>query len=312
LTRLFKNKSEALQVLKVNNENAKSVMKNITNIKPKHYMYHSVLILIQELEKLQINRIRDLTFNAIMDKDGKNIAIALDKINGFSKTSKTSFTNTASGTNVFSPNNAGQAIQSPSHAFFFGGDLPAVYEPFLPPVEGEGVYSLVLDLDETLVHYFDMGPDSHFLIRPGCNKFLTELSKYYELVIFTAAMQDYADSVLDQIDKEGLIKYRLYRQHTSPHGSLIAKDLSRIGRDLSRSILVDNVADNFALQPDNGIFITTWYDDMSDTCLYDLIPLLKSLVKNKVKDVRISLRSYRDQVLRHIVAGVKDPHKLIK
>ena len=72
------------------------------------------------------------------------------------------------------------------------------------------------------------------------------------------------------------------------------------------------MADNFALQPDNGIFIKTWYDDMSDTSLYDLIPLLKSLVKNKVTDVRKSLRSYRDQVLRHIAAGVRDPHKLIK
>lgn len=61
----------------------------------------------------------------------------------------------------------------------------------------------MLDLDETLVHYFDLGPDSHFLIRPGCSEFIEELSKYYELVIFTAAMQDYADSVLDQIDKNG-------------------------------------------------------------------------------------------------------------
>lgn len=115
------------------------------------------------------------------------------------------------------------------------------------------------------MHYFDLGPDGHFLIRPGCTEFLDELSKYYEVVIFTAAMQDYADSVLGQIDKNENIKYRLYRQHTSPYGHLIAKDLSKIGRDLSRCIIVDNVADNFALQPENGIFIKTWYDDMEDT-----------------------------------------------
>lgn len=52
-----------------------------------------------------------------------------------------------------------------------------------------------------------MGPDSHFLIRPGCFEFIEEMSKYYELVIFTAAMQDYADSVLDQIDPNKIIKY---------------------------------------------------------------------------------------------------------
>lgn len=42
------------------------------------------------------------------------------------------------------------------------------------------------------------------------------MSKYYEIVIFTAAMQDYADWVIDQIDPEGYIKYRLYRQHALP------------------------------------------------------------------------------------------------
>jgi len=74
---------------------------------------------------------------------------------------------------------------------FFDDDLPVVTPPFLPPlpkVEQETTYTLVIDLDETLVHYFDMGPDSHFLIWPGCFEFLEEMAKYYELVIFTAAM----------------------------------------------------------------------------------------------------------------------------
>ena len=74
---------------------------------------------------------------------------------------------------------------------FFDDDLPKVFPPFLPPLspeEQESTYTLVLDLDETLVHYFDMGPDSHFLIRPGCFEFIEEMSKYFELVIFTAAM----------------------------------------------------------------------------------------------------------------------------
>lgn len=206
-----------------------------------------------------------MMFNTIQYRDGKLIATIIDEMNGFNLASKTR--KDGPGSQVFDPHNGdgAAAIQSPSHSFFFDDDLPQVHEPFLPEMTSERKYTLVLDLDETLVHFFDLGPDSHYLIRPGCAEFLLELSKYYELVIFTAAMQDYADSVLDQIDKDGYIKYRLYRQHTSPYGHLIAKDLSKIGRDLSRSILIDNVADNFALQPDNGIFIRTWYDDMSDT-----------------------------------------------
>lgn len=83
------------------------------------------------------------------------------------------------------------------------------------------------------------------MVRPGCDTFLKEMAEIYEVVIFTAAMQDYADWVLDQIDKEKHITYRLYRQHALPYGPIFVKDLSRIGRDLSRTIIVDNVAENF-------------------------------------------------------------------
>ena len=101
----------------------------------------------------------------------------------------------------------------------------------------------MLDLDETLIHFneseqiaqqqrilksferrYGRSPtklelskilplEIQFNTRPGCLKFLTELSKYYEIVVFTAAEQDYADDVIDQLDKQGLIKHRLYRQH---------------------------------------------------------------------------------------------------
>ena len=47
----------------------------------------------------------------------------------------------------------------------------------------------MLDLDETLVHYFEQGSEGRFLVRPGCDQFLTEMAEIYEIVIFTAAMQ---------------------------------------------------------------------------------------------------------------------------
>lgn len=80
---------------------------------------------------------------------------------------------------------------------------------------------------------------------------------------------------MDSIDKEKRITYRLYRQHATPTGMVFVKDLSRIGRPLNKTIIVDNVAENFSQQPDNGIFIKSWFDDMSDTALLELAPLLK-------------------------------------
>ena len=57
--------------------------------------------------------------------------------------------------------------------------------------------------------------DSFFLVRPGCVAFIETMALHYEIVIFTAALQEYADQVIDQIDVGKNIKYRLYRQHTS-------------------------------------------------------------------------------------------------
>lgn len=54
----------------------------------------------------------------------------------------------------------------------------------MPPIKQGFEYTLVVDLDETLIHFND---DGYYLIRPGVPVFLQELSKYYEIVIFTAA-----------------------------------------------------------------------------------------------------------------------------
>lgn len=72
------------------------------------------------------------------------------------------------------------------------------------------------------------------------------------------------------------------------------KDLSLLGRDIQKTIIIDNISDNFILQPENGIFISTWYDDMNDRFLDEITPLLKEIAEKKVVDVRVALRRYRD------------------
>lgn len=168
--------------------------------------------------------------------------------------------------------------------------------PKLPALNSTEVYTLVLDLDETLVHYFEQNGIGQYGIRPGMYEFLQRMSAAgYELVIFTAATQDYADWVIDYIDPERLIHHRLYRQHALPWGPLFAKDLSRLGRDLNRTLIVDNVQENFMLQPNNGIFILPWYDDPHDTALFTLTPLLEELVATRARVPEI-LDKYRDQI----------------
>jgi CTD small phosphatase-like protein 2 len=118
---------------------------------------------------------------------------------------------------------------------------------------------LVLDLDETLVHYREISSEEGELrIRPGASSFLRIMAKFYEIMIFTAGMQDYADWAIDHIDGSEVIAHRLYRQHASPLNNYYVKDLSNIGRDVSKTIIVDNIRENFQMQPKNGVFIKTW------------------------------------------------------
>lgn len=145
----------------------------------------------------------------------------------------------------------------------------------LPQISPPKRYTLVLDLDETLVHFQEQkNGKNQFLIRPYAQYFLKEMSKWYEIVIFTAALKDYADFILDRLDTHGWISYRLYRRHTYLNRNVYQKDLSRLGRNLSKTLIVDNNAENFQLQPDNGIYIKSWYDDPEDKALFQLAPLL--------------------------------------
>jgi CTD small phosphatase-like protein 2 len=99
------------------------------------------------------------------------------------------------------------------------------------------------------------------LIRPYALSFLKKMSKKWEIIIFTASHQDYANAILDEMDPDKLlIHHRLYRQHCSVVNDTYIKDLSLINRDLKDMVLVDNAAYSYAYQLSNGIPILPFYD----------------------------------------------------
>ena len=161
--------------------------------------------------------------------------------------------------------------------------------------------TLVLDLDETLVHSqfgaFNIPSDVvinieienelheiHVLIRPGVKEFLEKMSKLYEIVIFTASISKYAGPLLDILDKEKFCSFRLFREHCTLINSSFVKDLKKLGRDLKNIIIVDNSPLAYLLNSDNGLPILTWFDDKYDQELYKITPVLEFL--SEVPDVR--------------------------
>ena len=181
----------------------------------------------------------------------------------------------------------------------------------LTPSE-EKEYTLVLDLDETLVHCKDTPDGSVVRFRPFLEVFLDEMVGYYNIVIFTAAAQDYADLVLNDIDPEGKIfSKRLYRQHTkNVNEEYNIKDLLKVNENLEKMIIIDNVPENFMQQKLNGIFIKSWFEDQNDTSLRVLIPILKNIVDSKCGDVRVYLTKLREQLIQSIQKGSINPNLL--
>ena len=170
----------------------------------------------------------------------------------------------------------------------------------LPP-QSSNKKTLVLDLDETLVHsqfmtFSDPSDvviqieienevhDIHVMVRPGVKEFLEKMDKLYEIVIFTASVSKYADPLLDIIDKKGYCPFRLFREHCSLINTTFVKDLQRLGRDLKNIVIVDNSPLSYALHPENGLPILTWFEDKSDRELYTIMPVLEFL--STVQDVR--------------------------
>ncbi|XP_033966156.1 uncharacterized protein [Pseudochaenichthys georgianus] len=178
-------------------------------------------------------------------------------------------------------------------------EVPA--QPLLPRMESNdaGKICVVIDLDETLVHSsFKPVNNADFIIpveidgtvhqvyvlkRPHVDEFLKRMGELFECVLFTASLSKYADPVSDLLDKWGAFRYRLFRESCVFHKGNYVKDLSRIGRDLNKVIIIDNSPASYVFHPDNAVPVVSWFDDMSDTELLDLIPFFERL--SKVEDV---------------------------
>ena len=165
-----------------------------------------------------------------------------------------------------------------------------IIPPFLGKKNPKYKYTLVLDLDETIVHYIKYKNSEYIQVRPYLDDFIKELSQFYEIIIFTASFKSYADLAINGIDPEKKIKYRLYRQHTTKIGNTFIKDLAKLGRDLKKVIIIDNCSDNYSLQPKNGINVIDFVGNEDDDILFHLKKDLINLHKKNPDDVRPYLK----------------------
>ena len=169
-------------------------------------------------------------------------------------------------------------------------------------------FSLVLDLDETLISFkLEPGDENKGTIRfrPYLDSFLQKVREKYEIIVFTSGTKDYADPLEDAIEQEeNYFDARLYRQHTVVYGKDIVKDISRIGRPLDKICIVENMPQNYRLQKENGILIKSFYgDDIYDTALVSLGDILIKISK-EFDDVRKGIAHYKNEILNNVTSNL--------
>lgn len=170
--------------------------------------------------------------------------------------------------------------------------------------------TLVIDLDETLIHSISRGTthsnssqahiiEVRFAIsgvstlyyvhkRPYCDLFLSKVCKWYNLIIFTASMKEYADPVINWLENSfsGRFAQRMYRNNCIMRDGVgYIKDLANIKDPDSKElnvaltdiIIIDNSPISYAMHVDNAIQVEGWISDPTDTELLNLLPFLEAL-----------------------------------
>ncbi|EES19205.1 hypothetical protein BDA96_09G080200 [Sorghum bicolor] len=184
----------------------------------------------------------------------------------------------------------------------------------LPPPPSPGRRTLFLDLDETLIHSQTDPPPSRFdftvrpvigghavtfyvVKRPGVEAFLRAAAEIFDVVVFTAGLQEYASLVLDRLDPDGeVFAHRLYRGACRDAGDgRLVKDLAATGRALDRAVIVDDNPNAYALQPENAVPVAPFVDDDNDQELQRVMAFLD--VAAGYEDTREAIRYYKDLVM---------------
>uniref|UniRef100_A0A4W5MD81 protein-serine/threonine phosphatase n=1 Tax=Hucho hucho TaxID=62062 RepID=A0A4W5MD81_9TELE len=182
---------------------------------------------------------------------------------------------------------------------------PSLLPEMIP--QDQGKICVVIDLDETLVHSsFKPISNADFVVpveiegtthqvyvlkRPYVDEFLQRMGELFECILFTASLAKYADPVTDLLDQCGVFRARLFRESCVFHQGFYVKDLSLLGRELHKTLILDNSPASYIFHPENAVPVVSWFDDVEDSELRNLLPVFEDL--SQAEDVYIRLGELR-------------------
>ena len=176
-------------------------------------------------------------------------------------------------------------------------------QSFLPPIKPNYKYSLILNLDETLIY----NNNGKIILRPNLFHFLDIMKEIYELIIFSFESNSFIDKVVETIEqKNKYFDHVLYANQCTlklnNNGTLV-KDLESLGRDLKNIIVIDSKSHLEKKYQNNMILIKGFYgNDLIDTNLLKILGYILQNIKkeNYEDDIRLSIEKHKNTIKAYL------------
>ena len=160
-------------------------------------------------------------------------------------------------------------------------------------------YSLILSLDKTLS--YKNNKTNAIILRNGLFSFLSTIKPFFELILFSIDSKDVSYPIINMIENDKkYFDFKFYKDHCVLYKNNLIKDLTLIGRDLSKIIIVDNNETCFELNKENGIKISSFYGDNNDNKLFELKNILKEIYFKNYNDVRLALKEFHNDIINKV------------
>ena len=259
-----------------------------------HYVFHNIYL---SLSKINEDDLKDFYFNTILNSYDEN----LDNINYYIDN------NDDYDNNFIFENEENDDNEEYLYNIILYYKKNKTAPPFLK-FKNQKKYTIILDLGGTLINVsIDNKGRTICFLRPGIISFLTGIKPYYEIVAYSKLSKEYSNLIIQQIERNrNLFDYNLYREHCTLIGNKFEKDISKIGRDIKKIIMVDDVAENLERYKDNGIQILP-YDGAEgsedDRVLFELKKLLILFYNLGYQDLRNAIKCYKNEIFSKITMG---------
>ena len=312
------------EIINIINNNCISIVKDVSNIlnyyqninNKYYYDFNDIFLNISRINEQDIsnyfynNLFNSNEENMIAQKKNNNINYTIDNFENNNFVSPNKNFNDYTFQNIIQNQSF---IEQENEQYFDDIILKYKRNKEIPPFlknRNPKRYTLVLDLEDTLISV-KISDDGKVKIhpRPGLISFLIGIKPYYEIISFSKLSKNYSSAIIQQIEEgRKLFDYNLYREHCILVGRKFIKDISRIGRDMKKIIMVDDLPENINVHLDNGILILP-YDgnyNKEDKVLYELKKMLILFYNLGYEDLRNALKSYKNEIYERITLGLAE------